>query len=151
MIYLIRHADAVPAEQDHLRTLSEKGRGQVARVCEALSKAGGFAPAELWHSPLCRARETAELLAQGLGLDARVVLKEGLEPDDDPLKIARLLDEEKASVAVVGHEPHLGALATLMARGPLHANPLYHFSKASVLVLSRRDGRWRSQWFVRTP
>ena len=151
MIYLIRHADAVSAEEDPLRPLSAKGRGQVSRVCEEMGRARGFAPTEFWHSPLSRARETAELLAQGLGLAAPVVLKRGLEPDDDPEAIARTLASEKRSIAIVGHEPHLGILATIMVRGPVHAASFYHFHKAGVLALSRTDKGWCSEWLVRSP
>jgi phosphohistidine phosphatase len=151
MIYLIRHADAVSAEEDLLRPLSAKGRRQVSRVCEDLGRAPGFAPAELWHSPLSRAKETAELLAQGLGLGSPVVLKQGLEPDDDPEAIARILGSEKRSIAVVGHEPHLGVLATIMVRGPVHAASFYNFHKAGVLALSRTDKGWSSEWLVRSP
>ena len=68
MILLMRHADAVSDEVDAVRPLSQKGRDQVARVCEVLRKVPGIDPDEIWHSPLVRSRETAELLAKGLGL-----------------------------------------------------------------------------------
>src|SRR5208283_2820124 len=144
MIYLIRHADAVSAEEDPLRPLSANGREQVARACEHLRRAAGFAPAEVWHSPLSRSRETAELLASGLGLHARIILRKGLEPDDDPAGVADALGSEKRSIAVVGHEPHLGVLASIMARGPGRNAAHFHFHKAGILALSRREGGWRA-------
>jgi phosphohistidine phosphatase len=151
MIFLIRHAHAVSDEEDPLRPLSSKGRDQVARVCDLLRSQAAFAPVEIWHSPLSRARETAALLARGLGLQARIVLRKGLEPDDDPAEVARALNSERRSIAVVGHEPHLGILASLMARGPALAHAHYHFSKAGVLALSRKDKGWRTEWLVRSP
>jgi phosphohistidine phosphatase len=151
MIYLIRHADAVSAEEDPLRPLSAKGREQVARACERLRREAGFAPAEVWHSPLSRSRETAELLAGGLGLHARIVLRDGLEPDDDPSEVADALGSENRSIAVVGHEPHLGILASIMARGPGRNAVYFHFHKAGILALSRREGGWRAEWIVRSP
>jgi phosphohistidine phosphatase len=150
MIYLIRHADAVSDEVDPARPLSPKGREQVARVCAALGK-GSFKPAEIWHSPLVRSRETAELLAQGLKLPAPVILKPGLEPDDDPSVIAALLKAEKADIAAVGHEPHLGVLACLMVHGPTRPAIFFPFPKAGVLALSSDGKRWRSEWLVRSP
>jgi phosphohistidine phosphatase len=150
MIYLIRHADAVSDEEDPLRPLSTKGREQVVRACELLRKEAGFAPAEIWHSPLSRSRETAELLAQGLGLHARLILRMGLEPEDDPSAVAEALGSEKRSIALVGHEPHLGILASIMTRGPGHAAVFYHFPKAGVLALSRRERSWRADWLVRS-
>jgi phosphohistidine phosphatase len=151
MVYLIRHAHAVPAEEDPNRPLSPKGREQIAEVCAALRARQGFKPAEIWHSPLARARETAELLAAGLGLSAPLVLKPGLEPSDDPAGIAAVLAAEARDIAVVGHEPHLGGLATLLVEGPAHAGAFVEFRKAGVLALLRKGKRWRPEWLARSP
>jgi phosphohistidine phosphatase len=151
MIFLMRHADAVSDEVDPIRPLSRKGREQVGRVCANLRKDPAFAPAEIWHSPLARSRETAELLARGLGLKAPLILVAGISPDDDPTGIAAVLDSAEGDVAVVGHEPHLGVLASIMVHGPDRAGIFYPFPKASVLSLSRDGKRWRSEWLVRSP
>jgi phosphohistidine phosphatase len=150
MIYLIRHADAVSDEVDPARPLSAKGRDQTARVCARLGKVA-FKPVEIWHSPLVRSRETAELLAQGLNLSAPLVLKPGLEPDDDPSVMAALLKAETKDVAAVGHEPHLGVLACLLVHGPTRPAIFFPFPKAGVLALSCDGKRWRSEWLVRSP
>jgi phosphohistidine phosphatase len=150
MIYLIRHADAISDEENPVRPLSPRGREQVARVCAILGKGPGFAPAEFWHSSLERSRETAGLLAKGLKLPARLVLTPGLEPEDDPAPIATLLGKEKRSIAVVGHEPHLGVLAGLMIHGPSQG-AYFPFPKAGVLALTRDGKGWQSEWLVRNP
>lgn len=151
MIYLIRHADAVSDEDDPVRPLSARGREQVARVCGILRKRSGFRPREIWHSPLERARETAELLAQGLHLTAPLVPTPGLTPDDDPAKIAAVLETEAGDIAIVGHEPHLGVLSSLMANGPERAATYIHFPKAGVLALTPDGRRWRPEWLVKSP
>jgi phosphohistidine phosphatase len=151
MIYLIRHADAVSAEDDPGRPLSARGREQVGAVCATLRSGARFSPAQIWHSPLARSRETAELLARGLGLSAPLVLTPGLEPEDDPGKIAAVLDREARDIAVVGHEPHLGALAAVMISGADGAVLPLSFAKASVLSLSRTGQRWQARWLVRSP
>ena len=151
MIFLMRHADAVSEEVDPARPLSKRGREQVARVCAALRGNPVFKPAEIMHSSLVRSRETAELLAAGLKLAAPLVRTDGIEPDDDPARIAAVLESFGADVAVVGHEPHLGALASLMVHGPERSGVFYPFPKAGVLALSREGGRWRADWLVRSP
>jgi phosphohistidine phosphatase len=151
MIYLIRHADAVSDEVDPERPLSARGREQVAGVCRILAKGAAFNPAEIWRSPLVRSRETAELLARGLKLTAPVILKPGLEPNDDPAGIAGILAAEERDIAVVGHEPHLGVLAALMVEGPERMGMPYPFPKAGVLALSRTGRRWRPEWLARSP
>jgi phosphohistidine phosphatase len=151
MIYLMRHADAVSDEENPVRPLSRKGREQVGRVCAILAKGRGFDPSEIWHSPLARSRETAELLARGLRLKASLMLVAGVTPDDDPSAIAAVLEETEGDVAVVGHEPHLGVLASLLVHGPERSGIFYPFPKASMLALSRDGKRWRSEWLVRSP
>jgi phosphohistidine phosphatase len=151
MIYLMRHADAVSDEVNPVRPLSPKGREQVARVCAVLQKVPSFAPVEIWHSPLARSRETADLLAKGLGLQVPLILKPGLEPEDDPSNILSVLEGLEGDVAAVGHEPHLGVLASLMVHGPVRSGVYYPFPKAAVLALSRDGKRWRSEWLVRNP
>jgi phosphohistidine phosphatase len=151
MIFLMRHADAVADEVNPVRPLSQKGREQVARVCAALRKNPGFRPGEIMHSSLERSRETAELLAKGLKLASPLVPTRGIEPDDDPRRIAAVLESSKGDVAVVGHEPHLGVLASLLVHGPERAGVYYPFPKAGVLALSRDGERWRSEWLVRSP
>lgn len=151
MIYLVRHADAVSDEEDPDRPLSEKGHAQMARVCNILRTIPRFHPDEIWHSPLVRSRETAEWLSRELKLSAPVVLKPGLEPDDDPSRNAALLTAETRDIAVVGHEPHLGILTSLMVHGPARSGGFFPFPKAAVLVLTRNGARWSSDWLVRAP
>jgi phosphohistidine phosphatase len=151
MILLMRHADAVSDEVDAARPLSQKGRDQVARVCEALRKVPDIDPDQIWHSPLVRSRETAELLARGLGLKAPLVQAPGLEPENDPSRVAAALDTEMRDIVVVGHEPHLGVLASLMVHGPVRAGVYYPFPKAGVVALTRAGKGWKSQWLVRSP
>ncbi|HMD60269.1 MAG TPA: phosphoglycerate mutase family protein [Opitutaceae bacterium] len=151
MIFLIRHADAVSADEDPERPLSEKGRGQVAEVCRLLKADEAFSPSEIWHSSLARSRETAQLLARGLGLSAPLVPKPGLEPEDDPAEVAGAFASDGRDIAVVGHEPHLGALAALMSAGPGHPGMHVPFAKAGVLALSPKGALWRPEWLVRSP
>ncbi|HEY1847631.1 MAG TPA: histidine phosphatase family protein, partial [Opitutaceae bacterium] len=127
------------------------GREQVSRVCAALLVKGGFDTREIWHSPLARSRETAQLLAQGLGLKAPLLLKPGLGPDDDATRFAAVLEAAAPGLTVVGHEPHLGVLACSMVHGPDRPAIFYPFPKAGVLALSRGPKGWRGEWLVRSP
>ena len=150
-IYLMRHADAVSDEVDPERPLSAKGRDQVARVCAALRAKGGIDAREVWHSPLARSRETAQLLAQHLGLKAPLVQRGGISPDDDAVKFAGVLETQEPGLAIVGHEPLLGVLASFMVHGTERPAIFYPFPKAGVLALSRGPKGWRAEWLTRSP
>ena len=84
-------------------------------------------------------------------MSAPVVLRPGLEPDDDPSKIAVILEREDGDLALVGHEPHLGVLACLLVHGPSRAPMFFHFPKAGVLALNKDGSKWKAGWLARAP
>ncbi len=147
LIYLIRHAHAVKGTEDAGRRLSKKGRGQVIKVAAFLRQGHLLGAREFWHSPLVRSRETAEQLVRRLKVRAKLVEVGGLEPEADPAVLARRLQRWRRSVAVVGHEPHLGALAALLLSGGTRA-PFVVFRKCAVLTLERTGERWLLRWQI---
>jgi len=146
-LYLIRHADALDGDDDAARPLSAKGRKQIRSIARALREAGAFDAAEIWHSPLRRAHETAVLLAKQLASAAHLTAVEGLTPDDAVEMIGAKLNERRRTVAVVGHEPHLSALASLMVAG-CPTPPRFTMKKCAVLRLDRSEGGWSVRWHV---
>jgi len=145
-LFLIRHAHAEDTVPDAARRLSPRGRRQARALARRLRATGEFAPAELWHSTLRRARETAELLAPAApGAPCREVT--GLCPEDDPAAVARRLARTRAPVAIVAHEPLLSALASRLVTGT--ADPVvFDVRKASALALTRVGRRWVVRWFL---
>jgi len=146
-LYLIRHAHAEDGDDDAARPLSAKGRAQVRQIGGLLREARAIEIAEIWHSPLVRSQETASRLARRLGCTAPLREMSGLKPDDDPTALARKLGDARRPVAVVGHEPHLGMLATLLV-GCDAERPLFKLKKCSVLRLDRLGGGWCVRWLV---
>ncbi|MCF3651378.1 SixA phosphatase family protein [Synoicihabitans lomoniglobus] len=154
-LYLIRHAHAPAGDNDAARPLSERGRQTTAHVASFFRHNGNLRPGQFWHSPLVRAYETAVALEAGLELDVPLVETDGLLPGDDPLIMARRLAEYPTvhDIALVGHEPHLSGLATLLVRGK--ANPVgFHVKKSAIICLRLSDKvhgrsklpRWRVAW-----
>ncbi|HEX3730346.1 MAG TPA: histidine phosphatase family protein [Opitutaceae bacterium] len=150
-LYLIRHAHAADAANDFTRSLSAKGRKQVEKLARFLERCEAPAPAEIWHSPLVRARETANLLADGLKWGGPRIVFPGLEPEADPGAVALRIEATPAPVAIVGHEPHLSALGSLLVAGKSWP-PLFLMQKCSVLALERSgeepEGRWCVHWHI---
>ncbi len=157
LLYLIRHAHAVKEEEDPVRPLSARGRDDVRRLAVFLQANHALAAAQLWHSPLLRARETAELLATALGMEGTLVETGDLLPEDEPETVARRIHAfpQGRSLALVGHEPHLSRLATLLLRGKTQPAAV-DFRKGAVLALGptgdhhRRTGepRWDVKWLL---
>jgi phosphohistidine phosphatase len=146
-LHLVRHAHAVDADKNATRPLSRRGRAQVAALARFLRHRGVFAPAEIWHSPLVRAHETATRLDRGLRLGATLRETAGLLPEDDPHRIARKIASARAPLAIVGHEPHLSALATLLVGGGT-GRPWFVMKKCAVLALEGQGRAWCVRWHV---
>ncbi|MBX3750568.1 MAG: histidine phosphatase family protein [Opitutaceae bacterium] len=146
-LYLIRHAHALEAAFDEIRPLSPRGRKQIRALARWLRGTDAFAPREYWHSHLLRAADTAALLAARLRSRAPRRTVKGLAPWDDPALIADRLGRHRQSLALVGHEPHLSALASLLVTGRTHP-PVFICKKCSVLALERIESRWLVRWQV---
>jgi len=114
-LLIIRHgkAEDLPAKRDAARALTEEGRREMRKTVKGLRE---IVPAidVLATSPLVRARETAEIVADIFGL-SDVAEQPLLAPGADKQALIAWLrgHASDATVAVVGHEPDLSALASL--------------------------------------
>ena len=146
-LYLVRHAHAVSDAEDPTRPLSPKGREVALAMGRWLRGNAAVDIAEVWHSPLVRARETAELFVEGARLKARLREVAGLLPEDNVAAIATALCRYGDSVMIVGHEPHLGLLAGRLLGIETGG---VDFKKGAVLCLERilRGAPWTLLWHV---
>jgi phosphohistidine phosphatase len=145
MLYLVRHAHALDGDEDFSRPLSERGRAQVVALARFLRGRGAFQPREVWHSPLRRAQETAQLLVEQLDLRAARTEMPDLRPEDEPAAVARRLKLVRHPLAIVGHEPHLSALASLLVLGTTQ-RPAFVMKKCGVLALEPAGPLWLVHW-----
>jgi phosphohistidine phosphatase len=99
VIWLLRHAEAEDGSPDAARPLTKKGRGQARSAGLALNAIGVELELCL-TSPKVRARETAELACEPLGVEVREDERLAGGPFD-PEEVAAGLDE----VLLVGHDP----------------------------------------------
>src|SRR5690348_16313807 len=123
-LLMIRHAIAEDRDDfkktgkpDDLRPLTPDGRAKMIHCAQGLRH---IAPeiSVLAASPLTRARETAEIVADEYGIEIRSTT-EALAPSAQlPEFVDWIADRaDHAVVAVVGHEPHLSKLATWLMTG----------------------------------
>jgi phosphohistidine phosphatase len=119
-IYLVRHGDAVPEDEagsDRDRWLSPRGR-EAARTLARLLREARVEPHAIVCSPLPRAVQTAELLAQGLDFLTHIPSWRCLEPSAQPRIAAQMISTAGDSVIVVGHEPSISALGAYLLGRP---------------------------------
>ena len=118
---LLRHAHAGDPEAwdrpDDLRPLSDKGRQQAERLGRHLA-AAGFVPDAVLTSPRVRARETAEIVADRLGVAVRIDPR--LATFLDLATVDAILDEVRTPVRaiLVGHDPDFSDLLVSLTGSP---------------------------------
>jgi phosphohistidine phosphatase len=116
-VILFRHGpagrrDAKRWPDDRERPLTGIGKKRTRKAAAGIAR---LEPklARIWTSPLVRARETAERLAAAYDPPPKITVVEALAPGMDALR--ELVQESKRApgeaIALVGHEPDLGALA----------------------------------------
>lgn len=152
-LYLVRHAIAADRGEaypnDDLRPLTPQGTAKFRKAVKGLARFDVALDAVL-TSPLARARQTADILADGLAAPPRVVETEALRPGARFERLVRAVTEcgECSAIALVGHEPDIGATAARLigATAPLA------FNKGAVCRID--FDRWpaeapgRLRWFV---
>ncbi|MCX6904667.1 MAG: phosphohistidine phosphatase SixA [Verrucomicrobia bacterium] len=123
-IYLLRHGLAAVAlsqkiEADRKRPLTAKGRKKMRKIAEAM-KAMGLAFDLILTSPCLRAKETAAIVAKGMDAQEHIELMAELSVEAmpqaalDKLRAMHFLPE---NLLLVGHEPHLSGLISLLLAG----------------------------------
>jgi phosphohistidine phosphatase len=144
--YLVRHGAALPEGEDAARRLSPRGREAVRALGQFLQRSGAVQAERILHSPLARARETAELLGEALGLPLQE--SNGLRPEDSPFATAERLERSEASLMLVGHDPHLSSLAALLVSGG-GATGGVEMKKGTAACLERfRGDVWELKWLM---
>jgi phosphohistidine phosphatase len=152
-LYLVRHGLAAARGEawpdDSKRPLTHKGMARLRREARALGKVG-VSFDQVLSSPLVRARQTAEILADGCSSRPPLTLAEALSPSGTVAQVFEELGKHsrRRRIALVGHEPNIGELAAKLigARAPLE------FKKGAICRIDvdtlppARPGRLR--WFL---
>ena len=125
-LYLIRHGIAEERGEawpdDAKRPLTDDGAARVRKSARGLARLGVSFDAIL-TSPLVRARQTADAVASAFELRPHIVAAESLAPGGTYQAVLADLEKQsrRARIALVGHEPGIGELASRLAgsRHPL--------------------------------
>jgi phosphohistidine phosphatase len=146
-LYLVQHGEALSADEDPARPLSEAGRRDVASLAKFL-EAGELGVAGVVHSGKRRAEETAAILAPALAPTAPIESQAGLAPNDSVTDFARQVEAWHEDHLVVGHLPFMDRAVAYLLTGA--ENPgIVAFRPGSMVCLERGDDSWRLAWMVR--
>ncbi len=154
-VLFIRHASAEPADEntpDELRPLNDAGRAEARRSAEAI-RAMDLTIGAIYTSPLLRARQTAEIVAEVHGAQAPRE-DPSLLPDGAPAEFAgRMLGELDAGpdvIAAVGHGPSIDrCMAYLVAGAEDIGTSLSKAGVGCVQLADKRKGlKTKLRWLL---
>lgn len=140
-LYLIRHAIAeeeTSSGEDSQRRLTDKGAKKMRLIAKGLRTLGVEFDLIL-TSPYMRAQQTAEILGDVFKMKNQVTASENLVPMGDPNLLLAEINEKYTvdSLAIVGHEPYLSSLVSLLSAG---GSPVeMTFKKGGICYLSTDD------------
>ncbi len=146
-LYLVRHGEALPKGVDSKRPLSPEGRREVNSVGAFLVERG-VRVSRVAHSGKERARQTAEILAEGVLAGGSAEAVAGLDPTDPVDPWITRIETWSDGAMLVGHLPFMGLLAArLVADG--EEGDMLRFQAGAVACFEKTaSDRWDLAWMI---
>jgi len=151
-LYLLRHAtatDIAPSDADRILTKDGREEARVAGLALARLKAR---PDHIFSSPLARAEQTADIIAQQLEFPGDVGTLVELTNGTSTAALLRALApcQHADAMLLVGHMPSLAEhLAALIGAGPAAGFVFAKTGVACVELAEWRLGRGELRWLLR--
>jgi phosphohistidine phosphatase len=156
-LLIVRHAIAEDRDEfaasgrdDSERPLTDEGREKMRRVVEGLRRVVPRIDL-LASSPYTRAMQTADLVAEGYGIDD-IKPVDALVPGAPLQRFLSWLERKKGVdlIAVVGHEPQLGELVTWLMSGLAESRVEMKKGGAAMLEFTGQPGSGTGvlQWLL---
>lgn len=133
-LIIMRHGEAGSHSIDTQRALTMRGVEQAQQVAGELRNSG-IRPSAIWSSPYVRARQTANVVTETLGVPT--FTQNTLTPDSDPRAVLGSLQAEADfdTLMLVSHMPFVEMLTGLLLDGRTAGYP-YSTGQARILELT---------------
>jgi phosphohistidine phosphatase len=156
-LYILRHGIAVehgtPRIPDDDRPLTPEGRRRMRQIARGLRRLD-LRPDRIVTSPLPRASATAEIVAGALEAEDNLETADVLRASSDARAIRDWLRQRtEGRLMIVGHNPSLTELMTLLVVGDGSRPPICELKKGGIAALRPSDAaadRFELTW-VATP
>ena len=156
-VFFLRHGEAgnrvaIPSK-DVERALTESGKEEIEEIAESFERMD-LEFNKIVSSPLARARETAEIVANAQKKSSKVELWDELRPEGNRLDLYRKLSRlrQDADVLLVGHEPYLSNVIGEIISGSLASKiKIKKGGLARVQITSFAPKPTGDLWWLLTP
>lgn len=144
-LYFVRHGESVDlAPTDHARELTEYGIERTQNAAKVLKRIG-INPKCIYSSPRIRAKQTADIIAEELGME--VTLSESVNFGFDVTHIRELVKDFNSGdeVMFVGHNPDMSQLVHKISGASVS---MKKGGFARIDVISAKNLRGELVWLV---
>ncbi|MCX7818337.1 MAG: phosphohistidine phosphatase SixA [Kiritimatiellae bacterium] len=152
-IVFMRHGiavDGAAAASDELRPLTEEGRERVRKVARGL-RTLDCRPRIIVSSPLVRARETAEIVAELLAPKVEVQELDSLRPGGNFAEFMSWVEQQDAEeILAVGHMPDIAEFAQRCLTGRVLFSMTFKKAAACLIEFDGEPaaGRGCLEWLI---
>ena len=148
-LYCMRHCDALGAEIDPERHLSEQGNLDAHKIADHLQHQGTHI-SHVIHSGITRAKETAVIMAQACGAEkvdeAPLLLGENADID----AVVAVASHAVEDTLLVGHMPFMSHLVAKLIMEQSSSAHLITFPPGTVVCLNRLSPeQWMIDWILK--
>ncbi|MCD4674837.1 MAG: phosphohistidine phosphatase SixA [Desulfobacula sp.] len=142
-IFLVQHGMSLPKDQDPEKGLSNIGQEDTKKIAE-VAKAYKIPVSKIVHSGKKRARQTAVIFNETLGIKKSCEQIHGIKPLDDVKVFGNGIDP-LSNVMVVGHLPFMERLVSYLTTGSMDLK-VYQFQNSGIVCLDYEDETWFIKW-----
>ena len=149
-VYLMHHANALTAEQDPDRHLSEQGVQESERMGRFM-KAQGVMPARILHSDKQWTKETGERVADALGISGKTAIADYSVMPEDPVEpfIAEI-KSGNSDIMMTGHGDFLIRTASKLLTGDENNSAIeFRPGNGACFCLEGSRNNWVVAWALR--
>lgn len=146
-LYLVQHGKSLPKDMDPERGLSQLGMEETNRIAP-VARGYGIGVRRVVHSGKKRARQTAEIYHEALGVETPLEQIDNIGPLDDVKSFRDTVTVEEGCM-VVGHLPFMQRLLSILTVGD-ESVEFYRFQNSGIVCLDgEKDEDGRVNWFIK--
>ena len=143
-IFLVQHGKCLSKDEDPEKGLSKTGEEQT-RLIAGVADNYKVPAAKIIHSGKKRARQTAAILKETLGVIPDIEQADGISPMDDVILFSQQIRPED-NLMVVGHLPFMERPVGYLTAGDKNKR-VYKFQNSGIVCLdSEKEGDWYIKW-----
>ena len=142
-LYIMRHGEAEYQQDDGERVLTESGIEGVHKMAQYCKDMDVSAP-QLWHSPVKRACQTAQIMHDTVMSDVEMNVENCIVPEGDVDMARDLIEACDDDLWIVSHLPFVDRLVSTLVFNREY--DMIHFRPATIVALERIADAWYVSW-----